>query len=65
MKGVTRVGASQLRWTCGSFCLARHAIRCVWFVTGVPHCDALVSCVWFVTGVSRTVMRACRTCLHC
>ena len=45
MNGVTRVGASQPRWTCGSFCLARHTIRCVcdgWFVTGVPHCDARV-----------------------
>ena len=29
INGVTRVGASQLRWTCGSFCLARHTIRCV------------------------------------
>ena len=44
MNGVTRVGAGQLRWTCGSLCLARHTIRCVWFVMGVPHCDALVSC---------------------
>ena len=65
MNGVTRVGASELWWTSGSFCLARHTIRCVWFVTGVPHFDALVSCVWFVTGVSHTVMRACRTCPHC
>ena len=43
MNGVTRVGASQLRWTCGSFCLARHTMRCVWVCDGcVPHCDARV-----------------------
>ena len=28
MNGVTRVGASQLRWTC-ALCLARHSTRCV------------------------------------